>query len=73
MHVVIKAMGEAGGRQNVELGGLQGLCKARASPSRTDTSQALDCLSMGQKCADQGCGLIESPGGSLGRGWGGIE
>lgn len=43
--------------------GVAGLCKVRARPSRTDTGQALDCLSMGQKCADQGCGLIESPGG----------
>lgn len=61
MHVLIKAMGEMEGRPSEE--GAPGLCKARARPSRTDTGQALDCLSMGQKCADQGCGLIESPGG----------
>lgn len=44
-------------------GGASGLCKARARPSRTDTGKDLDCLSMGQKCSDQGGGLIESPGG----------
>lgn len=65
MHVPIKAMGEMEGRRS-ERGGASSLCKAKARPSRSDTGQALDCLSMGQKCADQGCGLIESPGGS---GW----
>ena len=59
MHVLIKAMGET-----IREGGALDLCKARARPSRTDMDQASDCLSMGQKCADQGCGLIDHPGGS---------
>lgn len=64
MHVLIKAMGETEGKQGGR--GAPGLCKARVRPSRTDTGQALDCLSMGQKYADQCCGVIESPGGSRG-------
>lgn len=65
MHVLIKASGGTQGKKTGKgEGGVSGLCKARARPSRTDTGQALDCLSVGQKCADQGCALIENPGGS---------
>lgn len=61
MHVLIKGVAEEG-----TVSPYQAYVRYGARPSRTDTGQALDCLSMGQKCADQGCTMIRSL-----RGWGG--
>lgn len=67
MHMLIKTMRKMMSRGSTGVLWLaSGLCKTRVWPSRTHTAQARDCLSMGQKCADQGCRLIERLGGLRG-------